>query len=559
MNYRQLFLLWRTSHGNQKQKSAVLLQKLMEFYGFVNSDRISGYADIEKRMYSVCLQFHQLWKRSNYMEARALERNSTFLDKPFPIPSSKFIEPTLFIQPTTSFIKKGRRRLSFSRSTDSVKRRKTAKLRFNHSADELAFASSMKLREEGKIDQASVVQLATQTTPRRASKMLNSMKNQTCVVQYTPDEALAFLLDSDLTKAQYNRMRLGAKQRNVDLYPSYKRVLEAKKKCYPDKSAVTISETDMKITLQALLDHTAERIIYSLADSLEKFSNDELNNVVLFVKYGCDGSSGYSEFNQRYSNDTDGTKSDSHIFVTSIVPIKATTENKILFQNPKPSSVRFCRPLHIQSKKETTALILAEKADIVDQVKALQPTKVECHGRLVIVKFELVMTMVDVKVVNTLTSTSSAQRCYICGATPKFMNNIDEVIKREIRIETAEYGLSPLHAYIRFFEYFLHISYRIDIQKWQARSPTEKESVARNKTRLQKSFRNELGLKVDEPRAGGDGNSNCGNSSRCFFKNWSISAEITGIKPELLYRCKTILEAINSGSNHCCYMFLIIR
>lgn len=47
-----------------------------------------------------------------------------------------------------------------------------------------------------------------------------------------------------------------AKSRNANLYPSYYRVLEAKKKCYPDKG---ITDTGVDINLQDLLDHTAAR------------------------------------------------------------------------------------------------------------------------------------------------------------------------------------------------------------------------------------------------------------------------------------------------------------
>lgn len=43
------------------------------------------------------------------------------------------------------------------------------------------------------------------------------------------------------------------------------------------------------------------------------------------------------------------------------------------------------------------------------------------------------------------------------------------------------------------------------------------------------------------------GNTNDGNTSRRFFDNPSLAAEITGINYDLIYRLKVILEVISSG------------
>lgn len=69
------------------------------------------------------------------------------------------------------------------------------------------------------------------------------------------------------------------------------------------------------------------------------------------------------------------------------------------------------------------------------------------------------LTMVDGKVCNALSSTASAQVCYVCGASPKDMNNIDTALQRPFDTSTFRFGLSTLHAWIRFYEYFLHVAY----------------------------------------------------------------------------------------------------
>ena len=84
--------------------------------------------------------------------------------------------------------------------------------------------------------------------------------------------------------------------------------------------------------------------------------------------------------------------------------------------------------------------------------------------------------MVDGKVCNALSNTSS-MTCYICGAKPTEMNNIEECLGREVKEKYFEFGLSPLHSYIRFFEYFLHISYKLEVKLWQVRSAELKLNI----------------------------------------------------------------------------------
>jgi hypothetical protein len=42
----------------------------------------------------------------------------------------------------------------------------------------------------------------------------------------------------------------------------------------------------------------------------------------------------------------------------------------------------------------------------------------------------MVLTMIDDKICNTITSTLSAQDCCVCGAAPKPKNHIDETVKK---------------------------------------------------------------------------------------------------------------------------------
>jgi hypothetical protein len=74
-------------------------------------------------------------------------------------------------------------------------------------------------------------------------------------------------------------------------------------------------------------------------------------------------------------------------------------------------------------------LILKEKEHIENQIKLLLPTQVVVAGQEVFVFHKMLFTMVDGKVCNAITSTSSAQVCYICAASPKEMNAIDDAVR----------------------------------------------------------------------------------------------------------------------------------
>ena len=64
---------------------------------------------------------------------------------------------------------------------------------------------------------------------------------------------------------------------------------------------------------------------------------------------------------------------------------------------------------------------------------------------------------------------------------------------------------------------------------------------------IQKLFRAEMGLSGDRPKTGGFGNSKDGNIVLRFFQNVDLSSKITGIDKDIMQRCVTILQAINSA------------
>jgi len=106
--------------------------------------------------------------------------------------------------------------------------------------------------------------------------------------------------------------------------------------------------------------------------------------------------------------------------------------------------------------------------------------------------------------------------------------------------------MSTLHAWIRLFECLLHLSYKLSLKKWQARTENEKKLVSQRKTEIKKGFKSELGLIVDRPKPG-YGSTNDGNTARRFFENSAISTLITGLNERIIKRFHIILQTISCG------------
>lgn len=213
-----------------------------------------------------------------------------------------------------------------------------------------------------------------------------------------------------------------------------------------------------------------------------------------------------------------------------------------MWKNPTPSSMSFCRPIKFIFCKETPEVIRTEIERINEEISSLIPTVTDSTE----ISHQLVMTMVDGKICNLLSETRFAVRCYICGATPKCMNNLKQTDGNSCNEKHYKFGLFPLHAKLRFFESLLHLSHNLDFKKWSASKPEYKKLHADTKLLVEETFHSELGLIVDWVKQGG-GTFNDGNTARRFFKNPKITAQITGVNENIIHRFSIILQVISSG------------
>lgn len=400
--------------------------------------------------------------------------------------------------------------------------------------NELMFATVLKLKQEGNDKMASIVEYLMKH-PEAADKFESVIKKSSDKQVFSPEKALGLFLSLKLSKWQYITLRENTIRESLkDLYPSYHRVQKAKENCYPPKNTISITDTGAKITLQGLLDHTVSRILLSLPETVSDKS------LTLISKWGFDGASGQSRYKQNVS-DTD----DASILMTSLVPLKlVSSDDEVVWENPKPCSVMFCRPIQFSFMKESKLAVTDHHHQMDEEIKSLQPT-VACNNNKVIHKLK--MTMIDGKVCTYLSEARSSATCYLCLAKPSEMNDLDLVMSKPVSTNLYDFGLSPLHAKINTMECLLHIAYRQDIKKWAIKGDN-KAIMEAKKIEIQNRFKAEMNLLIDIVKQG-SGTTNDGNTARRFFENPDKTAAITGIDYDLIRRFAVILQAISSGEN----------
>lgn len=216
---------------------------------------------------------------------------------------------------TISSKKVSRPQMTFGASSERTKRQKTESLRKNFLLEELSFATHMSLRSAGQVEASNVVKEVTQTTPTRATKYRTAFKNYSAPKkrQLTGAEALAMCVEAQLTRHQYNIIR----EQDKDRFPSYKKIQAAKKECYPQKESIIVTDTAAEVKLQALLDHTASRLLDAQYEVLSSKKPESFQKLILICKWSFDGS-GQAEYKQTF--DSDPSASNANIFISSLVP-----------------------------------------------------------------------------------------------------------------------------------------------------------------------------------------------------------------------------------------------
>jgi hypothetical protein len=396
-----------------------------------------------------------------------------------------------------------------------------------------------------------LIRKANSSTGLTAQDAIKENKKELIEVgRYSADESLAYILNHSLTKQSYLDMKAASTSKGANIWPDYNQVLEAKKKCRPE--GIEVSELEASVPMQNLLDHTGKRIFSDdpeLTETLKLLAtkNGGELNVTLYFKYGMDGCGSFSSFMQK---DSTGELQDlSSLLTCQMVPLQAVAFSegkKIVVYNSKfPNNANSCRPLRICFEKENKETIAREADRLQGEVTNLKDF-VLIEDPKVTVSYKGLFTMIDGKVLNVLTNNPSSSNCPICHKTSRQMasNSGDSTPKEGC----LHYGISPLHFGIRSFELIYKIGYRQNTKKFgQKFSEEEKNTNKACEEKVKQLFQEKLGIRIDQRRDGGAGNTSTGNVARTALANPDITAEICGVSPDLVKNIQVIWGTLASG------------
>ncbi|KAJ8890307.1 hypothetical protein PR048_009815 [Dryococelus australis] len=230
------------------------------------------------------------------------------------------------------------------------------------SQEELSMATEMTLRTGKEIQQLLLKNFVLH--PQKEARKSLYQKPEFL----STDEALAVIVDTNLSPNDYKCIRQWVKDINCKCFQPYYKVKESKLLCYTP--GIVITENSAEIALQSLIDHTVTRLCH-VQHVLETQHLLETKPLNIIIKWGCEGAV-QSKYKQNFCEDN---LIDRSLFSSSMAPLQmysGTEEFKtILWQNPAPSSTTLYRPIKFLFAKESVKLITTEVGELGNKLQHL--------------------------------------------------------------------------------------------------------------------------------------------------------------------------------------------
>lgn len=130
----------------------------------------------------------------------------------------------------------GRPKKSFEDSSRKTKIRKIKSIRRRIPSEKLILAAASSQRAAGNRDLAWVIEHLV-GHPEKASSVRKFLEMENLETNPRPlsiNDALTFLCHNDLSKHQYQNIRMLSLERGANIYPTYNELREGKSLCYPE-------------------------------------------------------------------------------------------------------------------------------------------------------------------------------------------------------------------------------------------------------------------------------------------------------------------------------------
>jgi len=375
-----------------------------------------------------------------------------------------------------------------------------------------------------------------------------------------PDRYLAHMIYTGESKQGHrDEMLMINKGLGVKIIPGYEKILEAKKKCYPEN--IEVNHKKASVPLNDLLIKSLERLYEANSNELNKIVSklslckEDLIKTEMICMWGMDGTTGQSQYNQPNNKDDNEVLNDSSLFTVSMTFLKLIhkdgegKDEKVttLWENESPQSPHSCRPIQLEFVKESEEYVLRTKKDIDEQIENLPFHLLKTDMGNVLIDYSFFFTMIDGKILNMVTGTRSSQNCPICGATPTQMKDKTMIGKFKPKEGALQYNIQPMHSTMNTVKNLYHISYREGINKHQMRAQEDKIKHDEQKKAVQQRMKDEFHVRIDQPRAGGAGTSDTGAVARKLLKEPEKLAEVLHLDKEVVKRISVVMNAVCCG------------
>ncbi|KAL5254995.1 hypothetical protein ACHWQZ_G014442 [Mnemiopsis leidyi] len=338
----------------------------------------------------------------------------------------------------------------------------------------------------------------------------------------------------NLGREGYQRLTRSLKTSDLDVLPSWKTVRAYERTLTPEVKELE-DKMGVEFDYKEALGKSAEQII----KQLDPKPTD--TKLTLTVKDGLDGSGSHSIFNQ------DGNKNTHNIVITMFTPLSLISSNgDTIWVEPSPASPLTCRPLSLLLGKETDDVLksyyrkLALTRENVRQ-ESLQVTVSDCTYTI---KVDLTLSMIDGKMRGILSGLGGAF-CLLCtvsrekAADPQHVCSINrssteiaeiwrklqsgELVKKaydtDVRQGVTQEPIvswediaiiSPLHCFLRSFDFLLKIVYHLNagVFNWSNEEKTlgyQYRFLKQSKESVRAHLKEQTHLAIDIPDSTGKG------------------------------------------------------
>lgn len=231
MSNQQIFDVWCSAAPNNKY------ERVFDFILGNISNGSNQTIDLKKLkifVSKICHDILEKWRKSQRLKSKFLKINSEWLA--YKIDFSVYLS-----QPSISKSRGGRPTKNFVDCCRKTKTRKAKEIVKGTTPNELLMAAAVQLHSSGKRSSAAIVTELANASPKRGVSIKMARMSNERLTTLSPDQALAMIIDTDLSTHKYRLVRQHTKAVHPKIYPSYDLVSKSKRLCYPNGIVVTES------------------------------------------------------------------------------------------------------------------------------------------------------------------------------------------------------------------------------------------------------------------------------------------------------------------------------